>query len=112
MAENSYRQRASASIVLTEKQAATIQACAKLIGRNRSTVQEWIRGYREGGITGILSHKPRVGRMPKIPEWPQKALDKQLQQEEGFNSYGEIRHWLQEKLGIEISYKNFIQKCA
>jgi hypothetical protein len=55
----------------------------------------------ERGIAGILSHKPRVGRIPKILEWVQKALDKQLQQEEGFNSYGEIQQWLQEKLGNE-----------
>ena len=100
------KERVQVLYLLKSKQAATVQACAKLIGRNRSTVQEWLRGYREGGITGILSHKPRVGRMPKIPDWAQKALDKQLQQEEGFNSYGEIRHWLQEKLGIASTYKN------
>ncbi|WP_176453234.1 winged helix-turn-helix domain-containing protein [Pseudanabaena sp. SR411] len=29
-----------------------------------------------------------------------------MQHEQGFNSYGEIRQWLQENLGIEISYKN------
>jgi hypothetical protein len=38
--------------------------------------------------------------------WAQQALDKQLQQEEGFNSYAEIQQWLQEKLGITTTYKN------
>ena len=33
-------------------------------------------------------------------------MDKQLQQEEGFNRYGEIRRWLKEKLGIESTYEN------
>jgi transposase len=100
------KERVQVLYLLKSKQAGTVQAAAQLIGRNRSTVQEWIRGYREGGIAGILSHKPRVGRIPKIPDWAQKALDKQLQQEKGFNSYGEIRQWLQEKLGIESTYKN------
>ena len=100
------KERLQVLYLLKSKQAATVQAAAQLIGRNRSTVQEWLRGYRENGIAGILSHKPRVGRKPKIPTWAQKALDKQLQQEEGFNSYGEIRRWLKEKLGIESTYKN------
>ena len=100
------KERVQVLYLLKSKQTGTVQAAAQLIGRNRSTVQEWIRGYREGGIAGILSHKPRVGRIPKIPDWAQKALDKQLQQEKGFNSYGEIRQWLQEKLGIESTYKN------
>ena len=100
------KERVQVLYLLKSKQAPTVQAAAELIGRNRSTVQEWLRGYRERGMAGILSHKPRLGRTPKIPTWAQKALDKQLKQEEGFNSYGEIRQWLQEKLGIETTYKN------
>ena len=100
------KERVQVLYLLKSKQAATVQAAAQLIARNRSTVQEWLRGYRENGLAGILSHKPRIGRKPKIPTWAQKALDKQLQQEEGFNSYGEIRRWLKEKLGIESTYKN------
>jgi transposase len=100
------KERVQVLYLLKSKQAPTVQAAAELIGRNRSTVQEWLRGYRERGMAGILSHKPRLGRKSKIPTWAQKALDKQLKQEEGFNSYGEIRQWLQEKLGIETTYKN------
>jgi transposase len=100
------KERVQVLYLLKSKQAKTVQAASELIGRNRSTVQEWLRGYRESGMAGILSHKPRVGRKPKIPTWAQKALDKQLKQEEGFNSYGEIRRWLEEKLGIVSTYKN------
>jgi len=98
------KERVQVLYLLKSKQAKTVHA--QLVGRNRVTVQEWLKEYRKGGISGILRHKPRVGRNSKIPEWAQKALHKQLQQEQGFNSYGEIRQWLQEKLGIEISYKN------
>ncbi|PZU97877.1 MAG: helix-turn-helix domain-containing protein [Pseudanabaena sp.] len=100
------KERVQVLYLLKSKQAGTVRAAATQIGRNRTTVQEWLKGYREGGITGILTHKPRAGRKPKIPYWAQQALDKQLQQEDGFNSYGEIRQWLQDKLGIESTYKN------
>ena len=92
------KERVQVLYLLKSKQAETVQVAAQLVGRNLVTVQEWLKEYREGGISGILRHKPRAGRKPKIPEWAQKALHKQLQQEQGFNSYGEIRQWLQEKL--------------
>jgi transposase len=75
------KERVQVLYLLKSKQASTVQAAAKLVGRNRSTVQEWLKGYREGGITGIMHHKPRVGRSQKIPQWAQKALQKQVQQE-------------------------------
>ncbi len=100
------KERVQVLYLLKSKQAETVQTAAELVGRNRTTVQEWLKRYREAGIDGILRHKPRVGRKPKIPQWAEKALEQQLQQENGFNSYGEIRQWLQEKLGIESTYKN------
>ncbi|ELS34699.1 MULTISPECIES: helix-turn-helix domain-containing protein [Pseudanabaena] len=100
------KERVQVLYLLKSKQAGTVQIAAQLVGRNRVTVQEWLKEYRKGGISGLLRHKPRVGRKSKIPDWAQKALDKELQKEQGFNSYGEIREWLQEKLEIEISYKN------
>lgn len=100
------KERVQILYLLKSKQAETIQSAAKLIGRNRSTVQEWLRGYREGGMSKLLEHKPIVGRSRKIPKWAEKAVEKQLQQEEGFNSYGEIRQWLEEKLGVSSTYKN------
>ncbi|MCY7331739.1 MAG: helix-turn-helix domain-containing protein [Pseudanabaena sp. CAN_BIN31] len=85
------KERVQVLYLLKSKQAETVQAAAELLGRNRTTVQEWLRGYREGGMGKMLGHKPRLGRKRKIPEWAEKAVQKQLQQEEGFNSYGEIR---------------------
>jgi transposase len=104
------KERIQVLYLLKSKQAETVQIAAQLVGRNRVTVQEWLKEYRKEGISGILRHKPRVGRKPKIPDWAQQELQqelqKQSQQGQGFNSYEEIRQWLQEKLGIETSYKN------
>lgn len=45
------------------------------------------------------------GRQPDIPAWAQTALSKRLQEPEGFNSYGEVKDWLLQKLGVSASYK-------
>ena len=87
------------------KTARTVKESAEIIGRNRVTVQKWLRKYKEEGIEGLLEKKERTGRPRKIPEWAEKALEKRLSEEEGFESYGEICRWLSEKLGIEAKYE-------
>ncbi|MGJ3248133.1 MAG: hypothetical protein ACFE0I_18870 [Elainellaceae cyanobacterium] len=52
----------------------------------------------------MLSHTPRRGGPSKIPAWAQAALNERLQQEDGFESYGAICHWLEEQLGIIAPY--------
>ncbi|MDZ8056623.1 MAG: helix-turn-helix domain-containing protein [Aulosira sp. ZfuCHP01] len=83
----------------------TVSKTAKILGRNRSTVQEWLRVYRNQGIEGLLVQKHSPGRPRAIPKWAEKALTKQLHQPEGFNDYQEIVEWLQQNCGIEAKYK-------
>lgn len=89
--------------LLKTEQAQTVQDVAALLGRHRVTVQEWLRLYRSGGLAALLEHKPRTGL------WAQEALNKRLQQSEGFNSYGEICQWLETQLGITAPYKTVHQ---
>lgn len=91
--------------LLKSEQASTMTQAASLLGRNRVTVQKWARRYRDGGMTLLLSHTPRRGGVSKIPAWAQTALNDRLQQEDGFESYGAICHWLEEQLGIVAPYK-------
>ena len=95
--------------LLKSEQASTVEAASVLLGRHRVTVQKWLRLYRNGGLAGLLSHKPRLGRSPSIPQWAQEALNKRLHQGDGFNSYGEICQWLKTELGIESPYKTVHQ---
>lgn len=103
------KERIQLLYLLKSEQAQTVQAAAELLGRHRVTVQEWLRLYRQGGLSGLLSHQPRVGRQHSIPQWAQDALNKRLQQEEGFNSYSEICQWLESQLGIVSPYKTVHQ---
>ena len=99
------KERIQLLYLLKSEQAQTITTAASLLGRNRVTAQKWLSRYRQGGMENLLRHKPRPGRKQSIPLWAQKALEKKLQQEEGFKSYHEICQWLSSKLGIESNYK-------
>jgi transposase len=99
------KERIQMLYLLKSGKAQTVTEASELIGRNRVTVQKWMRSYREGGIKGILAHKHGQGRKSKLPPWAEKSLDQKLHEEEGFRSYGEIQEWLEQKLGIIASYK-------
>ncbi len=95
--------------LLKSEQAKTVQAAAIILGKHRVTVQEWLKLYRDGGMTGLLNHKPRVGRKHSIPQWAQDALSQRLQTGEEFKSYHEICQWLEKQLGIVSTYKTVHQ---
>lgn len=103
------KERLQLLYLLKTKQAKTVTEAAEMLGRNRVTVQDWLAKYRQGGLEKLLAKKVVSGRPRKIPLWAEKALEKRLQSNEGFNSYGEICQWLAEKLGIVANYKTVHQ---
>jgi len=98
-------ERVQALYLLKTKQVETVQHLAMVLGRTRITVQRWLRKYRQEGIVGLLREKKSPGRRQAIPNWAVERLRQELQQPEGFKSYGEVRTWLQAVLGVEASYK-------
>lgn len=105
----SAKERVQLLYLLQSGQAKTVDCAASLLGRHRVTIQQWLRLYRKGGLSGLLERKSPPGRKHSIPDWAQDALRKRLQQPEGFNSYGEICQWLQTQLGISAPYKTVHQ---
>ena len=103
------KERVQVLYLLKTKNAQTVQEASQIIGRNRVTVQDWLAKYRQGGLEKLLSKKVGTGRPRKVPQWAEKALEKRLKESEGFNSYGEICEWLEEKLGIIANYKTVYQ---
>jgi transposase len=103
------KERIQLLYLLKSEQASTVESAAALLGRHRVTVQKWLRLYRTGGLEVLLGHKPRTGRQQSIPQWAQEALNKQLHEGGGFNSYGEICQWLETQLGIRAPYKTVHQ---
>lgn len=99
------KERVQLLYLLQTGQAETVQTAARILGRHRVTVQEWLRRYRTGGMESMLEVKVPLGRTRAIPDWAEKALAKRLQEPEGFESYGEIQEWLKAKLGVVAAYK-------
>jgi transposase len=91
--------------LLKSKQATTVQGAASMLGRHRATVQEWLRVYRQGGIAELLKRKTPSGRRRAIPAWAEKALQKRLEEPQGFDGYQAICDWLESQLGVEAKYK-------
>ena len=81
-----------------------VQEAAQVIGKHRGTVHRWLSRYSQGGIDALLSFKYSPGRKSKLPLWAIEALEKQLQQPQGFKSYRQIQQWLDESLGLEVQY--------
>jgi len=98
------RERIQVLYLLKTQQARTVTQAAQLIGRHRVTVQDWLSLYRQGGLQALIAIKPRPGRRATIPPWAVDALEKKLQQPEGFQSYQHIQQWLATTLGVEASY--------
>jgi len=80
------------------------QDIGKRLGRDTSTVTRWLQKYRRDGLKGLLQIKKAPGNPRKIPPEVLADLQEQLQQPEGFPSYGAIVEWLQEKHNLTIEY--------
>ncbi|MEH1810775.1 helix-turn-helix domain-containing protein [Nostoc sp.] len=90
---------------LKQKNAPTISAIAKAIGKHRNTVQAWLWKYRHGGLDEMLELKRSLGGVRVIPQWAEAALAKRLEEPgQGFESYGAVQQWLAQTLGVEAEY--------
>lgn len=99
------KERVQALYLLCVGEVETVQHLAVILGRDRRTVQRWLREYREGGLDKLLTVRKSPGRTSSIPQEALEKLRLELQEPEGFSSYGEVQKWLRSILGIEASYK-------
>jgi transposase len=83
----------------------TVQYLAIILGRHRTTVQRWLAQYRTGGLENLLVSKPKSGRKPLISQPIRERLAKELEDPEGFESYTEVKIWLETLQGVSASYK-------
>jgi transposase len=98
------KERVQALYLLKTGQIETVQHLAVCLGRDRVTVQRWLRQYRQGGIQEMLTVAKSKGRPKAIPDWAIKRLQQELSDPEGFESYKEVQIWLKAVLGIEANY--------
>ena len=80
------------------------QEIAQRLGRDTSTVTRWLQKYRRGGLAELLQIHKAPGAERKLSDEVLAELQKQLNSESGFSSYGEIVEWLKQKQGVEVEY--------
>ncbi len=74
------------------------------LGRDTSTVTRWLQKYRRGGLVELLQINKAPGNERKIKVAVLADLRQQLQNPEGFSSYGAIVAWLEHKHGLTVEY--------
>lgn len=97
-------ERIQALYLLKTGQVQTVQNLAIIIGRHRTTIQGWLRRYREGGISCMLEMGKSSGRPSLIPDWAIERLLEELNSSKAFSSYGEVKDWLEKELGVRANY--------
>jgi len=105
--ERSHNRKERLQILLLFKSgnARTLQKLAQCVGKSESTIKRWLVLYRQGGLEKLLTIKKRGGKEAILSPEMLMSLEKRLYETPYFNSYGQVQHWIQKELEIDISYK-------
>ncbi len=99
------KERLQVLYLLQLPNAMSVSAIAKVVGRNRGSVQRWLSLYRVNGVEGLLETRQSPGRPQVIPDWAINSLKRRLDDPEtGFGSYTQVQQWLADTLNIEAEY--------
>lgn len=90
---------------LQSGQANSVNQLAQLSGRHRTTISDWLSRYRKGGLNALLEVRTSPGRPVSIGAEVRQQLQRELEDPQGFESYKEVRQWLQAVHGVDVAYK-------
>ena len=99
------QQRVQALYLIASRQARNRSAVARLLGVHRNTVRGWLKLYAAGGRPALLTIGKAPGRVPSLSPEQLAELRTALSRPEGFGSYGEIRDWIEQELGVPMQYE-------
>lgn len=92
--------------LLKTQEVKTITNLATMLEVNRITLHRWFDKYKKGGLKLLLNNKYANGRRRKIPPDAMQALVQRLNHaNSGFTTYCDVQTWLEEKYGVNVSYK-------
>ncbi len=98
-------ERVQALYLLKKGEISSITGIAEVLGRDISTIFRWFQRYRAKGLEGLLQIQKNQGRKPRIPLEVREVLKERLQDPEAFQSYMDVKTWLEQEYGIVASYK-------
>jgi len=110
--DNRRKERIHVLYWLKSGQITTIGEAALRIGRNRSTVSQWLAKYESGGIEELQNMRKAPGKPSQITGAAFEALKDRVNSSKGFNSYIEIQLWLKTTFDLEVSYDTVFYVCS
>ena len=99
------KQRLSMLYLLRSGQAKNRTQVAELLGVHRITIGQWLAAYEAGGLEKLLVRRYPPGRVPLLCEEDRNTLRAELEKPNGFSSYEQIRQYIVDTFGVEMSYK-------
>ncbi len=91
--------------LLASRQAGTRQDVAQLLGVSRNTVGRWLTLYETGGLATLLDLYVPPGKRPSLAPEVLASIEQVLRRPNGFASYKELRHWVEQTHQVPIKYK-------
>jgi transposase len=101
------RPRLHLLVLLKSGQVTTRRQAATHLAVHRNTVALWLRTYRDGGLSALLTYKEAgaPSGQKSLPAVVFAQLQARLATASGFASYGAIQQWLREEFALEVPYK-------
>ena len=105
--EPQLRPRVHLLVLLKSGQVTTRRQAAAHLAVHRNTVALWLRTYRDGGLTALLTYKEpgAPAGQKSLPAAVFEHLPTRLAPARGVASYIELQQWLREAFGLEVPYK-------
>ena len=101
------RPRLHLLVLLKSGQVTTRRQAATPLAVHRHTVALWVRTYRDGGLSALLTYKEAgaPSGQKSLPAAVCAQLHARLAPASGFASYGAIQPWLRAELALEVPDK-------
>ena len=94
-------------LLFADGEAESRAAAARRLKVHRNTVSDWLSLYEEDGLDGLRQFGtpgPEPGQQSIPPEAMQALSGRLCDGEQGFGSYKEIRQWLEQEHGVDLTY--------
>ena len=90
--------------LLASGQAHSRQEVAELLGVHRNTIGRWLAIYEARGLQALLSIYVPIGKPLSLAPDVLAAIERALQQREGFASYQALRQWVKQTHHLDVNY--------
>jgi transposase len=100
----SQKERLQMLVWLKQREVSSRSELAERCNRDKATITRWLSRYRQGGLSALLTNRTALGATRIIQGEALEKLKARLAQPEGFHSYSEIQHWLEQTCQLSVEY--------